>query len=59
MTTRSGFSLLAVPALLLMLHSPLSMAMGDNDSDKRRLTAPKVRSMTVTLKVVCLRRPAS
>ncbi|MEN4526683.1 tetratricopeptide repeat protein (plasmid) [Pantoea agglomerans] len=41
MTTRSGFSLLAVPALLLMLHSPLSMAMGDNDSDKKTPDCPK------------------
>ena len=43
MTTRSGLSLLAVPALMLMLmlHAPLSMAMGDNDSEKKTPDCPK------------------
>lgn len=40
MTTRCGIPLLAVPVLLLMLHSPLSMAMGDNDSEKKTPDCP-------------------
>ncbi|MDU4128420.1 MULTISPECIES: tetratricopeptide repeat protein [Pantoea] len=36
-----GVRLFAVPVLLLTLHAPLSMAMGDNDSDTKVPDCPK------------------
>ena len=41
MMTRSGLFLFAVPVLLLMLHAPLSMAMGNDDSEKKMPDCPK------------------
>ncbi|WP_313655958.1 tetratricopeptide repeat protein [Pantoea sp.] len=41
MMTRSGLSLFAIPVLLLMLHAPLSMAMGNDDSEKKMPDCPK------------------
>jgi len=41
MKKSSVFRLFAIPALLLSLHSPLSFAMGDNDSDSKTPDCPK------------------